>query len=83
MRFLRRLWNLVHRGRLDDDLMQELDTHVALIEEEEEELRRGLPPDEAYRASRLRFGIPRGHLAGSGLPTLTAFGYVNRSDFRD
>jgi hypothetical protein len=41
MSLLRRLWNVVRRSRMDDDLRQELDTHVALIEEEERSQGRG------------------------------------------
>ena len=69
MRFLRRLWNLARRGRLDEDLEQELDTHLALIEEEEQ--RHGLTPDEAHRVARVRFGIPRAHREQS-LDSVTA-----------
>ena len=59
MNALRRVWNLLRRGRLDDDLRQELDTHLALIEEEE--AADGLDPSDARRAARLRFGNPRAH----------------------
>ena len=31
----RRLWNVVRRARLDNELQQEFETHLALIEEEE------------------------------------------------
>lgn len=54
-----RLWNVVRRSRLDDDLWQELDTHLALIEEEERA--GGMDPSHARRAARLRFGNPRAH----------------------
>ena len=40
---LRRLWNVVRRSRMDDDLRLEVDTHVVLIEEEER--RQGLTAD--------------------------------------
>jgi putative ABC transport system permease protein len=56
---LRRLWNLVCRARLDDELRQELETHLALIEEEERA--DGLNGSDARRAARLRFGNPRAH----------------------
>lgn len=59
MTILRRLWNLVRHRRLDDDLRQELDTHLALIEDEERA--GGLNAAEARRAARLRFGNPRAH----------------------
>src|SRR6516225_2344579 len=55
----RRLWNLVRRSRFDDDLRQELDTHLALIEEEERAS--GLDSSDARREARLRFGNPRAH----------------------
>ena len=59
MRALRRLWNLIRRKRLDADLQQELDTHLALIEEEERA--GGLTASDAHRQARLRFGNPRAH----------------------
>ena len=54
MSALRRLWNVVRRSRLDDDLREELATHLALIEEEEQ--RRGSTPEQAREAARARFG---------------------------
>src|SRR5688572_7771845 len=51
---LRKLLNVVRRSRLDDDLRQELDTHVALIEEEER--RQGATAEQARRNARTRFG---------------------------
>jgi putative ABC transport system permease protein len=56
MSLLRRTWNLVRRNRLDEELRQELDAHLALIEEEERD--RGVSGDEAYRRARTRFGNP-------------------------
>jgi putative ABC transport system permease protein len=56
---VRRLWNIVRRGRLDDDLRQELETHLALIEDEERA--HGLSVGEARREARLRFGNPLSH----------------------
>jgi putative ABC transport system permease protein len=53
---IRRLWNVVRRSRMDDDLKQELDTHLALIEEEGRA--HGLSADEARQEARLRFGNP-------------------------
>ena len=32
---IRRIWNVIRRRRLDEELRQEVDTHLALIEEEE------------------------------------------------
>jgi predicted permease len=56
---LRRLWNVLRRSRMDDDLRQELDTHVALIEDEERS--QGLTADQARRNARTRFGNPRAY----------------------
>src|SRR5881396_2874072 len=53
---LRRLWNVFRRTRMDDDLQEELDTHLALVEEEERH--RGLTIEEARRQARARFGNP-------------------------
>jgi putative ABC transport system permease protein len=53
---IRRLWNVVRRAHTDDDLKQELDTHLALIEEAGRA--RGLSADEARQEARLRFGNP-------------------------
>jgi len=56
---LRKLLNVVRRSRMDDDLRQELETHVALIEEEER--RQGLTADQARRNARTRFGNPQAY----------------------
>jgi predicted permease len=56
---LHRLWNVLRRSRMDDDLRQELETHVALIEEEER--RQGLTADQARRNARTRFGNPQAY----------------------
>ena len=53
---LRRLWNVVRRSRLDDDLRDELETHLALIEDEERA--RGVDPQQALHNARVRFGSP-------------------------
>ncbi len=53
---LRRLWNVLRRSRMDDDLRQELDTHLALIEEEER--RQGFTAEQARQKARARFGNP-------------------------
>ncbi len=57
-RTLRRTWNrllgsLSGQGR-ESDLVEELDSHIRLLAEEN--VRRGLPPDEAHRRARLQFG---------------------------
>lgn len=59
MGVIRKVWHLLRRGRLDEDLRQELATHVALLEEEE--FRAGHTTDEARREARLRFGNPRAY----------------------
>src|SRR5262245_44546688 len=56
---IRRLWNVVRRNRLADDLRQELETHLALIQEEGRA--NGLTADQADRDARLRFGSPLAH----------------------
>jgi putative ABC transport system permease protein len=53
---LRRIWNAVRRARLDDDLRQEVEAHLAQVEDEERA--RGLSADEARHTARLRFGNP-------------------------
>src|SRR5262252_1677756 len=59
MSFLRRLWNVVRRRELDDELQQELATHLALIVEEERA--NGLGTEGAHRRARARFGSPMVH----------------------
>src|SRR4051794_35612565 len=56
---LRKLLNVARRWRIDDELQQELNTHVALIEEEER--RQGLTAAEARRNARTRFGNTRAY----------------------
>jgi predicted permease len=56
MSSLRRLWNVVQRSRIDAELRQELDTHLALVEEEER--RAGLTAEQARQNARTRFGNP-------------------------
>jgi putative ABC transport system permease protein len=56
---LRRFWNTLRRSRLDDELRQEVETHLALIEEEERA--NGLSPQEAHHRARSRFGSPLVH----------------------
>jgi predicted permease len=55
----RRIWNLFHRRRLDDELAQEVETHLALLEEEERS--RGSTSQQAQQRARARFGDPYGH----------------------
>ena len=58
--------------RLDEDFQQELDAHLALLTEEN--LRRGLTPEEARRAARVRLGgvaqLRETHRELQGLPWL-------------
>jgi len=56
---LRRLWNVIRRQQLDEELRQELDTHLALIEEEERA--HGATPGRASQYARVRFGSPGAH----------------------
>src|SRR5260370_5866194 len=53
---LRRLWNAVRRARLDDDLQQEIEAHLALIEAEERA--RGFSAEETEQKARSRLGNP-------------------------
>jgi predicted permease len=55
----RRLLNTLRRRQLDDELSQELDTHLALIEDEERAA--GADADEARHNARRRFGTPVGY----------------------
>jgi putative ABC transport system permease protein len=51
---LRRLWNVTRRQKLDDELRQEVDTHLALSEDEARA--GGLTGDGPRRQARARFG---------------------------
>ena len=54
--FLSRLRAWLSPRRLDDDFEQELQGHLSLLIEEN--IRRGMTPEEAARAARLRLGAP-------------------------
>jgi putative ABC transport system permease protein len=56
---LRRLWNVVRRPRLDDELRQEIETHLALIEDDERA--QGSSAQQARHLARARFGNPFSH----------------------
>jgi putative ABC transport system permease protein len=56
---LRRVLNLVRRREIESDLRQQLEAHLALVEEEERAL--GSSMEHARRAARLRFGNPLHH----------------------
>ena len=53
---LHRLFNLVRRGQIDDELRQEIETHLALIEESERA--QGSSAEQARRDAYARFGNP-------------------------
>jgi len=55
----RRLWNVVRRRELDRALQDEVETHLALIEEEARAS--GKSDDAARQHARLRFGSPVAH----------------------
>lgn len=57
MRILRHLWNLIRRGRFDEDLRQELGSHPTLIEGEEPG--GGLKERAARRTAQISLGNPR------------------------
>ena len=70
-----RVRGLVARRRFDQDFEQELDTHLALLTEEN--IRRGLTPDEARRAARVRLGgvtqLRETHRELHGFPWIETF----------
>src|SRR5471030_2404186 len=53
-RFFARLANLFRGGRAESGMAREIESHLALIQEDFE--RRGLPPAEAARAARRAWG---------------------------
>ncbi|HEX6463216.1 MAG TPA: permease prefix domain 1-containing protein, partial [Vicinamibacterales bacterium] len=59
MPIFHRFWNLLRRTRVDAELEQEIDTHLALIEEEERS--HGASTEQARRNAHARFGNPRSH----------------------
>src|SRR5262245_49641232 len=54
MGLLRRLANLLRHDRLDAEIEEEFRAHLEMAAEDAR--RRGTPPDEAWRAARMRFG---------------------------
>ncbi len=54
-----RLWNVVRRRQLDRELQEEVDTHLAMIEEEARA--NGESAAAARQHARLRFGSPAAH----------------------
>jgi hypothetical protein len=79
-RTLRRIWNRLLGSlfgqRCENDLADELEAHVGLLAEEN--IRRGLPPNEAYRQARLQFGsvesTKESYRDQRGLPALDTIG---------
>ena len=69
-RLIARIGAWFRRAELDQDLDQELQTHLALLVEEN--VRRGLSPEEARRRARLRMGnvttLREAHRETRGLP---------------
>ena len=61
--------------RVEEDFTQELESHQEMLTEEN--LRRGMPPEEAHRAARLRLGgvtqLRETHRELHGLPLLESF----------
>src|SRR2546425_5215506 len=53
-RFVGRLWNVLRPDRGESELMRELGAHLALLQDEYE--RRGMSPEEAYRAAKIALG---------------------------
>ena len=72
---LARLREFVRPAAGDADFDQELDTHLAMAEEEK--VRRGMSPDEARRQARLELGgvtqLREAARAARGLPWLETF----------
>jgi len=69
-RLLARVWNLALNRRNDDRLLEEMDSHIAL--QTEENIRAGMPTEEARRQARLGFGaveaIREDYHAEEGMP---------------
>src|SRR5438552_17567413 len=54
MSILKRLWNVIRPRRVNEEIRQEMETHLALLEEEERA--RGLGAGDARAMARRRFG---------------------------
>src|SRR5580704_755680 len=67
---------MLSKGRLDQDFERELDAHLSLLTEEN--IRRGMGPEEARRAARVRLGgvtqLRETHRELHGLPWLETLG---------
>src|SRR5271168_5133800 len=72
MRFVTRLLNFTTRRRGDERLREEMESHLAI--QTEENIRAGMPPAEARRHARLKFGameaVREDYHAEEGLPFL-------------
>jgi putative ABC transport system permease protein len=87
-RALRRTWNRLlgslFRRNPDGDLAEEFDSHIQLLAEEN--IRRGIPPDEAHRRARLQFGsvesVKESYRDQLGLPALDSIVQDLRYAFR-
>ncbi|HKT12157.1 MAG TPA: ABC transporter permease, partial [Terriglobia bacterium] len=70
-----RIHGLFSRRRLDEEFQQELDAHLGMLTEEN--LRRGLSPEDARRAARVQLGgmtqLREAHREMWGLPWLESF----------
>ena len=56
MQFFRRLWFLWRRERLDYDLQEEIRQHLDL--KIQDNLAKGMSPEEALRTARIEIGNP-------------------------
>src|SRR5215469_1241687 len=56
MGMFRRVTNLFRRSKIDDDIAAELQAHMAM--RTDDNIARGMPPEEARREARLLFGNP-------------------------
>jgi hypothetical protein len=88
MRTLRRGWNRVLGSlfgrRTERDLAEEIAAHIQLLAEEN--IRRGVPAEEAYRRARLQFGsvesTKESYRDQRGLPVLDSAAQDLRHAFR-
>ena len=79
-----RIGAFARRRALDREFEQELETHLTLLIDEN--VRRGMPPEDAARAARIRLGtvasLAEQHRAARGLPSLDAIWLDVRFAFR-
>ena len=67
--FLFRLAHIVHWREADQDLEEEICSHIEL--ETQDNINRGMPPVEAMRAARIKFGMSKE--VQTGLDAIHAF----------